>query len=251
MPKLLVKNPPPQNLDVCLRLEPPTDAQFEPEAIVPSGDWISAKTMGDSQVVRGAWVGYSPESLLADNIAILRVPRVLEADDKAILETIDQVCRTLSSSPDSLDHKGKYYPIGSGALLSTTIHPVSRKYVGLHVDSFERRVVSELGRARNRLCVNLGPHTRWFCFSPLEISDVAAALGLGPFDLLNTNGFRKYALAFLPAIFRVRMEPGDAYIAPTERLLHDGQAVNREPTCIYTVFGHFDRTHEAYDLSVV
>jgi hypothetical protein len=234
-----------------LKLAEATGPEFEPGSLIPARHWTPVTKIPDSVAIPTAWTSFSGDAPLKDNIAMLHLDGITGDGGEVLERRIDRLCHVLSSRPETIEHKGRYFAVGAPSSLATTIHPVSRKYVGLHVDSFERRIVSELRQARNRLCVNLGPYGRWFLFSPVETTDVAAACGLGPSAILNTIGFRQYAVSADLPIFRLRMEPGDAYIAPTERLLHDGQAENSERTCIYTVMGYFDNTMEARDLSAV
>lgn len=251
MPKLLVRNVPPERLEVCFHLTKTIESGFQNGSIVPSGEWTCVSNQIDSPSVLGAWAPFSSGEALRDSIALLNLPGIVDAAAGNLREKVDQFCRMLSSSPDYVEHKGKHVVVGGGFSRSTTIHPVSRQFVGLHIDSFERRRVAELRQAKNRLCVNLGPHSRWFLFSSVDTSEAAAACGLTGSEVLSTSHFREYAFGKKIPIFRLRMDPGHAYIAPTERLLHDGQAENNERNWLYTVMGHFDRTTEAQEFSVM
>jgi hypothetical protein len=91
--------------------------------------------------------------------------------------------------------------------------------VGLHVDSWD--TIHPAGVARNRICLNIGTGARAFFFLPVDVRD----LGLwdearGRVAPLHRIGERLRTDPSL-AVVKLTLAPGDAYIAPTESLLHD------------------------------
>ena len=40
-------------------------------------------------------------------------------------------------------------------------------------------------------------------------------------------------------VFRIKIEPGEAYIAPTENIIHDGAKLNYETDFTWTFLGYF------------
>jgi hypothetical protein len=81
-------------------------------------------------------------------------------------------------------------------------------------------------RSPNRICVNLGCEDRHFLFSPVPVEQMQASLQtIGePRNACayGTQLAREFLAAF-PAIpiLRLCVRPGEAYVAPTERLAHD------------------------------
>jgi hypothetical protein len=99
--------------------------------------------------------------------------------------------------------------------------------VGLHFDRWDSLPVDELNLSSNRVSINLGPSDRYFIYLNRTASGMA--------ELLNRTNMpcRRDVHAIGPAfmsafpdypIVRLRLRPGDAYIAPTENVLHDGSS---------------------------
>lgn len=116
--------------------------------------------------------------------------------------------------------------------------PRGGRFLGLHLDSWDGVTLEQRLAARTRVCVNLGPDTRHFLWIPVTISELAQATSLAAdapvsaADCLN-------ACARAP-VFRLSLRPGDAYIADTDALLHDGSSSNaRVETFHYTLRFHF------------
>ncbi|MVU82805.1 hypothetical protein GPX89_36920 [Nocardia sp. ET3-3] len=101
--------------------------------------------------------------------------------------------------------------------------------VGLHVDSWYTDPLSDRSTAPNRLSVNLGSHDRHLLFVNAPLQGMAQALA--QVDLLSGAADPKYALGqrFMEVfphypVTRLTIHPGEAYLAPTENMLHDGHA---------------------------
>ncbi len=115
-------------------------------------------------------------------------------------------------------------------LKTVTVDETIGKYTGLHVDSWDDDDLSRRHLSTNRICINIGKADRYFLFLPFSLMDMAQLLsqelGSG-----GTEGGHCTMLAYhflerfpeLPVI-RCRLGPGEAYIAPTENLIHDGSS---------------------------
>lgn len=80
-----------------------------------------------------------------------------------------------------------------------------------------------------RLCVNLGPGPRYLILGHHDARHITRAVH--PDDHTtrapHTDDLRRYvATGGDPACVRLRLEPGDAYLAPTELLPHDGSTAD-------------------------
>jgi hypothetical protein len=102
------------------------------------------------------------------------------------------------------------------------------KYVGLHVDSWNTGTVSarESGYP-TRFCMNLGPEARYFQFINLPFRQIAQLADYPTSDNPNT-----FAQDFLCRhrrypVTKLRVEPGEAYVAPTEIIIHDGSTIGK------------------------
>ena len=129
-------------------------------------------------------------------------------------------------------------------LETVTINRESHKYLGLHLDSWDGLSYEERRASRTRICVNLGPEARSFIFVPIRLEDLATALAtMKPID------YKRGPHELLPIIFevfqsvpaiRLNIQPGMAYFADTDNILHDGSSgIASVPSLHYTVRGRF------------
>lgn len=113
-----------------------------------------------------------------------------------------------------------------------TVTRASNSRVGMHFDTFEWG--NAMQRAEidpGRIGVNLGYEPRLLYSAPdLDAMDVKRKLGMSEYDIVRTSDAQKYIkLAREGKIGEVtlralalRLDPGEAYYAKTELVLHDG-----------------------------
>lgn len=112
-----------------------------------------------------------------------------------------------------------------------TVQPETNELIGLHLDDWYGFALADRARAPNRICINLGREDRFLLFLNMPIGkmceEVDRACG-GKATLADggTSIGRMFMSLFpsYPA-FRARIRPGEAYIAPTECLVHDGSSI--------------------------
>jgi hypothetical protein len=98
---------------------------------------------------------------------------------------------------------------------------------GLHVDHWDGLPLRHRHRARNRICINLSREPRYALFFNLPMWDMFKSIGMrDPEDVYSD--FRGFYLGqrFMKAwpdypVVRMRLDPGEAYILPTDNLIHD------------------------------
>lgn len=121
--------------------------------------------------------------------------------------------------------------------------PARAAHVGLHVDSWEGASLRSRDALRNRICVNLSRARRAFLFVDLTLSEMMRALGLGESEDHAVTLFTGHAfLRRYPdyPVVRVALEPGEAYLAPTGQIVHDGVAPEPpRPDVALHLLGHF------------
>jgi hypothetical protein len=257
-PRLLVTSNPPEQLELCSKVVATTDPEFWPGSLVPGEDWVPAPNYEDNGET--PWVDFEHPSGLSHNVVLLTVPPgllgghlVAEGSEAPPIRSsedlearVDGFCRSLSSVPDELSHRGIFQGFRGASSVCTTRHPVDRRLVGLHVDALEKHPVTFVDRAASRFCVNLGPTRRWFVFAPLSLTTVVAECGLSEQDVLVSKHFQHALLGSgATPVCRLALRPGDAYIAPTQLLLHDGQSETVAGGRMYSVVGRFDKTEAA------
>ncbi len=102
-------------------------------------------------------------------------------------------------------------------------------YVGMHVDSWVDVPLHERKYSKNRICINVGREARQFLFINIGLARMNAILNRTPLggslyygsDLGHdfTRAYPNYP------VIRLTIQPGEAYIAPTENVIHDGSSL--------------------------
>lgn len=122
---------------------------------------------------------------------------------------------------------------------SSTYDDSQKRYRGLHVDNWGTpwRGLLERDESGSRLGLNVGKSTRSFVFVNLTIARMlelyrdagntlptdriaACTQNVSPFTEKFMEDFTRYP------VVRVSLEPGQAYLAPTQNILHDGYPVD-------------------------
>ncbi len=120
-----------------------------------------------------------------------------------------------------------------GQLTVTRRTPADRK-IGLHVDSWDQHKSEGRAESRNRLCINLGSQPRLFCFGDQLLSNYtldSRITNLGRFLCEETFRAGRF--------FALKVDPGFAYVAPTENIVHDGSTLfQSEPDLSFTLIGN-------------
>lgn len=125
---------------------------------------------------------------------------------------------------------------------TTTFDQRVGRLTGLHLDNWDKLPLGERERSRRRLAVNLGPGDRYVLLAMQDIRDLHAVHPIGtPFP--RTRDVREFVRkgGRLRCI-RIRFEPGEGYIAPTELVPHDGSTLGiGQPSRIAFWLGHWPR----------
>lgn len=122
---------------------------------------------------------------------------------------------------------------------TVTVKASSGRRVGIHLDSWDGRHLTDCAAATNRIGINLSHEPRWLLFCrPTLTTIVTEMLTEVPAQgaLLPTYFTRHLD----EPIFRIPIGPGQAYIAPTEHMLHDGSTSgSRSPGAAQFYRGYF------------
>jgi hypothetical protein len=130
---------------------------------------------------------------------------------------------------------------------STAFDYHTRRFVGLHIDDHVKLSVHERATTFQLLCINLGPAERYLHFVDLSVAGMLGALGketdieyqarCRTIRYLTEDFFHTHPSY---PIKRVRLDPGQAYLAPTQNIIHDGATNNRDqPDVVFMVCGWF------------
>jgi hypothetical protein len=113
---------------------------------------------------------------------------------------------------------------------------------GLHVDDWDRADVR--AHSRNRLHLNLGLEPRHLLYVHVPVDRLDDCLPVAAPPMGGRRG-TQIGNAFMRhnpdhPIVRVRIDPGEAYIAPTDHVIHDGDSTGKRlPDVNYALLGRF------------
>jgi hypothetical protein len=132
---------------------------------------------------------------------------------------------------------------GKPNLSNNTFNSKDNVYIGLHLDSWEKQPFCERKNARNRICINLGKEHRYLQFYNISLTTMASFVGFntkGNFDINNI--YKEFAFQYPNyPVLRIKVNPYEAYIAPTEFIIHDGSNINTiYPDINLVVRGYFN-----------
>ena len=101
-------------------------------------------------------------------------------------------------------------------------------FIGLHVDEWFLDPQTSRRQRPNRMVFNLGPQPRYFMFLNISVEEMTDLI---PVDSRSPSSIEGtvIGLRFMQSypdypVCRVRVHPGEAYIAPTENLVHDASS---------------------------
>jgi len=216
------------------------DSTYEPHARVPVRfeplpDAARAALVAESSFSRtrnvSVLAGGAP--LLSDLREAAHSPR-REALQEALPAVLSELTKILSvvRAPTSLG-LGQNPP----GMATVTRDPRSGLFVGLHVDTFEA-YNEDRTSAGNRLSINIGLAPRYFLFVPYDFRALARAGNLSQASSVVRRFFESQSAA---PVVRVRINPGEAYIAPTEAIIHDASSSDGcDPDLHVTALGCFE-----------
>jgi hypothetical protein len=237
---------------------------YRDTAFVPRGPW---REPGSQE--RRLLLAAGPPVSIGSHITLVRVPDEVMAHFAALRDrlhscsSVDELRAWLHQHPcttgcDAMLEFARIYLrsecqlMEGGAIvcrasgLPTTTTNDTGKYIGLHVDSWYRAKLHERANVPNRISINLGLKARYFLYINLPLASIAAlAVEQYPFDSRireNHDGLHRIFMSHFGSypVVRIRLEPGEGYIAPTENLIHDATTPGKKaPDVQYRVRGRF------------
>lgn len=123
---------------------------------------------------------------------------------------------------------------------TTTVDTSTGTRLGVHLDNFDKLPTARRVESRRRLALNLGPGSRYLVLATDDIQQISRAMGAMNHHP-HTNDVRRYVYQGHPLrCIRIRLDPGDGYIAPTELIPHDGSTWGAStPSRIAFWLGHW------------
>ena len=247
---------------------PPGDVPgYVKDAFVPSEPWRqpSDRELGLLRMDQHTW-------RQSNDVAIVRIadalvePFVAMLESRGLREAADpKTYETNATHPDwsaNLERLAAHLERMCGKQLASIFFRIAepdrftltkdefssdgRQLVGMHLDSWDALPMRHRGRSRNRLCINFGREPRYSLFCNLSLMEMFHAIGLrDPEDIYADFRGLYMGHRFMAAmpdypIVRLRIDPGEAYILPTDNLIHDASTEgNRYPDITLTYLGLF------------
>mgnify|MGYP000943711113 CR=1 FL=1 len=162
------------------------------------------------------------------------------------LEAATEFCARFNKEGECLK-KGTGIRANRPQLITVTENKERSCLIGLHLDSWFRAPLSERHLSPNRFCFNLGSEDRYLLFINLSLQQIAACIqsaqSVGcPAPQFETDLLIPFLYLF-PSypVTCLKVKPGEAYIAPTENMFHDGSTIGRSTADVQlTVLGNFE-----------
>ncbi|OII65510.1 hypothetical protein BJP40_00995 [Streptomyces sp. CC53] len=204
-----------------------TEAAYEPGAVIPSGPW---RPLPDTA---GHAFTPPPETPANTLVEIVRPP--VPAHDR-----LDDLARPLGD--DQAQYIGQ--ALAKPDMLTTTDNYQDGRLIGLHLDNWDKLAYEQKPLGRRRLALNLGPGTRYIILGALDAQAVCHAVHPNDYTSRypHTDDYRTHVAAGHPIqVIRIRLSPGEGYIAPTEYLLHDGSTEGQDSSAVAFWLGRWPR----------
>ncbi|MEV6972552.1 hypothetical protein [Kitasatospora sp. NPDC093806] len=227
-------------------------AHQSPVALIARCDVAGVRAVhGDPDYEDGAVLPHGAWEPLAADLA-RRLRPTARTRDSTLVELVKlpdgpAVPTGLGSLADPLgDSEAVHLGRASSPAKSLTTTPNYRdgRRIGLHVDNWDKLAFEAKHLGRRRLCVNLGPGTRYLLLGDTDIRTICRTVHPSPGTRYpHTDDLRAYiAGGHRMRVYRLRLEPGEGYLAPTEFLPHDGSTEGQpEPSTAAFWLGHWPR----------
>ncbi len=239
----------------------PDSDRYESQARLPLNSWRPPRneemaTLGSEEAKPDSLAFVAivrpPGQLLAPLLAITSEltskPIELRGIDGTVAPVIDEVGAELAKlfAEAGRPHRTLGISLVAPGFTTTAVDFSTNRRLGLHVDSGPESAPRMRAQTPNRISVNLGKEPRRLLFLNLSLAQVIARL---PADVVNdpANSPTDLARVFLRTfprypVLSLEIEPGEAYIAPTENMIHDGYTGHMaSPDASLSVLGHFKR----------
>lgn len=203
-----------------------------------------------------------PDSVI-EEVQMLGIPDIRSASDLVSLKkdrpidyirTLDKIYQFKSQYSLSNEPMEKLGIIVNESNRQTVTVQDNKFVLGMHIDSWDRSNFHELNMASNRICINLGRNERHFLFVNLTLSRIYSLVkDYYPVNVETEEKWRSKLIVKFFSLFpdypilKVRIHPFEAYIAPTENIIHDGCTEgNTEMDIDITTRGHFSLSKITY-----
>ncbi len=164
---------------------------------------------------------------------------------EAVRKAVDYACTLTWPEHPKIDRASVFFKAPG---LPTTTPRNYPELLGLHIDSvFEGVSFAERSYTPVRISINLGLNDRFLLFVSASMGQIHQMLADRKLQYrmpspMATHEFRTVFMSNFPdvPVVKVRIRPGEAYLAPTENLIHDGCTVGQTHFDVqFSACGHF------------
>jgi hypothetical protein len=168
---------------------------------------------------------------------------LIKKDNEAVFNTLSQKLNAWFKTITFRDQK-KIIGLFSleGNKWSTAYDAASDKYIGLHIDNSLGLPYEDHEFKPNRMSLNLGTEPRYFMYSTLHIKDILEKATEERVTLKDNFQLMNFYYQHFKEepIYQIEIQPGEAYIAPSDHVIHDGRNLHMKSKDItFVVAGYF------------
>ena len=145
-----------------------------------------------------------------------------------------EVLNRLNSKSIHISHDSSVIAFNSPDLPSTTFDHDLGVYIGLHFDNFSFLPANQRDSAPVRVAINLGDEDRFFVYINLTTLQIYQCLEKPTTDsefeaLKIASSIANEFMHKYPnyPVVKIRLKPGQGYVAPTQNIIHDGYTAGK------------------------
>jgi hypothetical protein len=229
----------------------PRSSRYEQDAVIPSAPWRSPSSeeveILTSQVVPEDYSSAISCISLPDHLLLpfealraatargandlklnaLLMPPLLDAGMRAITSYVKTELRP-KDVPEPIEQLVGGIYVRPPAQSTITTNFDTGKHVGLHVDNWSNLPIESRDKAPNRITINLGCQDRFLLFINIAVQSMYKKVHYLVRNNHHGTAIGRVFMTAFPSypVVRLRVRPGEAYIAPTESVVHDASTQN-------------------------
>ncbi|KAF3884617.1 MULTISPECIES: hypothetical protein [Nostocales] len=246
----------------------PEHIKYRPDSFVPKEPWKEPNPTEYHRLGINEPLSHLSSWDLGSYIGVCRFPDEILAPLEVILEELNTRTKTLQYYPPANTHPEyqsamtkiinylSYYCLSHEPPkllglqvtlpgLRTLTMENADYFVGMHLDSWDRAPLRRRHKSRNRICINLGREERFFLFINLPLMQMFEALGFSDDEVYKHYRGTTVGDEFMKKypdypVVKLKVAPREAYIAPTDNLIHDASSVGKQyPDITLSFIGYF------------
>jgi|GEM_PF-1300816 len=240
---------------VCLATDIQTSNEYVASAYLPKSPWreptlteidtlfanhlqpINEKDIGIIKIPNTLFALFSSLNLHQASSHLDLIERLTNTIGKNALIAVEQFVRGIAFSHCDIETK----IIFNEPNLTTTTHsPNESCYMGLHIDYMHQQSIFTRHLSPNRISINFGNEDRYFLFVNLTVKEIIHLVK--PAQSCTNDELTRQFFELYPdyPVVKLRISPGEAYIAPTQNLIHDGIGPKNSADIHLTFCGRID-----------